>query len=517
MTSRDATIVVTLDIGGSAAKASGYDTERQASLGSTAVPYPAGPAGQDAEMFSPDGWWGAAVTALRDLRELIGEPAGRYLGITVSAIRIPFVLLGTDGDAVMPGLLNRDRRAASQVADVTALVGADELYATTGHWPAPEFGLPKLLWVRATYPAAWRATRTVLQLHDWFIYRLAGVLASERSSAAMSQLLSVSTGSWANGLLSALDIPASLLPELRQAGAMAGPLLPEVARATGFAAATPVHIGGGDTHMSALSAQPGPAVADWATSPVVVAGTTTPVIAAMRTSELPGRHHALFPLLLSEHVISGMTAVEANAGPTGMIADVMRDLPDRGSALASELEQRGVLVDAGHDPDGMMLLAGNPFFGPESWESVPKPTVIGLRDWHRGSDVYNACLRSTCYAIASVLDTLVQHSGLSKGPVVATGGMSRSDHWAQHLADTVGAPVIVPPPDRIAGRAGAAIVTGTTGQPVASAEEAPAWRTFTPAADAAAARAASLALYREIYRAAQHETKRRQVAGARTR
>ncbi len=254
MSSAEATIVVTLDIGGSAAKASGYDAGREVSLGTTAVRYPAAPAGQDPGMFDPDGWWRAAAEALRSLRELIGQPAGRYLGVTVSAIRIPFVLLDASGDPVMPGLLNRDRRAAAQVAQLTSAVGGASLYQLTGHWPAPEFGLPKLLWVRENWPDAWRATAAVLQLHDWFIYRLCGVLASERSSAAMSQLIDFSAGSWAGDMLTALDIPARRLPDLRQAGALAGPMLPEIAGATGFAAGTPVHIGCGDTHMSALSA-----------------------------------------------------------------------------------------------------------------------------------------------------------------------------------------------------------------------------------------------------------------------
>ena len=339
MSTAEATIVVTLDIGGSAAKASGHDAAQQVSLGTTAVRYPAAPAGQDRSMFDPDGWWQAAVEALRSLRELIGQPAGRYLGVTVSAIRIPFVLLDADGSPVMPGLLNRDRRAAPQVAQVASAIGGTRLYQLTGHWPAPEFGLPKLLWVRENWPDAWRATTTVLQLHDWFIYRLCGLLASERSSAAMSQLIDFSTGNWAGDMLTALDIPASRLPDLHQGGALAGPMLPEVASATGFAAGTPVHIGGGDTHMSALSAG---SIDQAQAGPVIVAGTTAPVVVIEPGDRLPADPGALFPLLLSQHAVAGMAALEANAGPTGGIADRLADLPDQPGELAAELAARGL-------------------------------------------------------------------------------------------------------------------------------------------------------------------------------
>ena len=514
MSTAGATIVVTLDIGGSAAKASGYDVARQVSLGSTATPYLARSAGQDPGMFDPDGWWLAAVGALRDLRQLIDEPAGRFLGITVSAIRIPFVLLGGDGDAVMPGLLNRDTRAAAQAAEIASVIGGDELYRITGHWPAPQFGLPKVLWVRENHPDRWRATRTVLQLHDWFVYRLSGVLASERSSAAMSQLTDAQEGGWAAGLLAELAIPAALLPELRLAGTLAGGLLPGVAGATGFAAGTPVHIGGGDTHMSALSAQrlsPGPGE----NRPVIVAGTTAPAMLAAPAGRLPRSLGDLFPLLVSAHVVPGVSALETNAGPTGMIVGLLADLRDSpGDGLRPELEQRGLTVTPADQPGEPVVLAGNPFFGPAGWSFTPPPTVVGLRDRHSGAAVYRASLLGTCYAIRSVLDCLTERSGVRPGSVVATGGMSRNAGWTQMLADVTGAEVLVPPLGLITGRAGAAIVAGVAATPDADVAGVP---TFTPDPDLAATHSAGLARYRELYQAAQFSNQPRLVTRAGTR
>jgi len=505
-----ATIVVTLDIGGSAAKASGYDVARQASLGSTAAPYPARSEGQDPGMFDPDGWWLAAARALRDLRDLIDEPPGRFLGITVSAIRIPFVLLGGDGRPVMPGLLNRDTRAAAQAAEIATAIGGDDVYRTTGHWPAPQFGLPKVLWVRENHPGTWRATRTLLQLHDWFVYRLSGVLASERSSAAMSQLMDARAGDWATSLLAELAISAALLPELRPAGTRAGGLLPEVAEGTGFAAGTPVHIGGGDTHMSVLAAQP---VGPGESRPVIVAGTTAPAMLAVPAGRLPSDLRELFPLLVSAHVAAGMSALETNAGPTGMIVGLLADLPAvPGGGLRPELERRGLTVTRADQPEEPVVLAGNPFFEPASWSSMPPPSVIGLRDRHGGGAVYRAALLGTCYAIRSVLDCLTQRSGAPPGSVVATGGMSRNAGWAQMLADVTGAAVTVPPLDRIAGRAGAAIVAGEAQDAGVAGS-----RTFTPDPELAETHTAGLVRYRDLYRMAQGGERSRVVTRAGTR
>lgn len=513
MTPAGATIAVTLDIGGSAAKASAYDAARHRSLGSAAARYPAAPAGQDPGMFDPEGWWAAAASALSDLRELTGEPAGRFLGITVSAIRIPFVLLDHRGEPAMPGLLNTDRRAAPQAAALSAAVGGAELYRITGHWPAPEFGLPKLAWVRDTHPGAWRSAATVLQLHDWFVYRLCGVLASERSSAGMSQLLDVAAGTWAADVLAAAGISPSLLPDLRAAGELAGGLAPAAAAATGFAAGTPVHVGGGDTHMSALSAtglQAGPATE--AAGPVVVAGTTAPVLQLERTSELPAGQDALFPLVISDHVAAGQTALEANTGPAGAIADQLAGLPGPAGELPAQVTARGVQLAAGDDGE-LVVLAGNPFFGPDGWASVPPPTVIGLRAAHSGSDIVSASLAGSAYAVASLLDTIAMVRGTGTRPVVVTGGMSRGGSWPQLLADITGRAVLSPPLTEVAGRAGAHLIAG----PAAAGASPAQYRRFHPDPSRAAARRAGLARYRDLYRAAQSDPQPGLVADARTR
>src|SRR5258708_28872729 len=105
----------------------------------------------------------------------------------------------------------------------------------------------------------------------------------------MSQMLDVRGGRWAASLLDSLNISNAVMPGLAPAGTPAGGLLRSVAEQTGLAAGTPVHIGGGDTHMSALSAAAGDGI------PVVVAGTTAPVglaLPAARTAGPPGR---LFP------------------------------------------------------------------------------------------------------------------------------------------------------------------------------------------------------------------------------
>ena len=108
-------VVATLDIGGSAAKATAYDIRARATVATTSAPYPAIAGSGDPGLFDPNAWWSSALRALSSLADTLDLAGNRYLGLTVSAIRIPFVLVDKRGCPTAPGLLNKDRRAGRQV------------------------------------------------------------------------------------------------------------------------------------------------------------------------------------------------------------------------------------------------------------------------------------------------------------------------------------------------------------------------------------------------------------------
>jgi xylulokinase len=449
-------IVVTLDIGGSGVKASCLDAAGEVVPTATAVRYPSADHRDDGT-FDPDAWAQTAIAALAAVVARCPAPSRDYLGITVSAIRIPFVLLDAQRQVVGPSLLNRDRRALPIVGELIASIGHGELHRTTGHWAAPEFGLPKLLWIQRHCAEAWAQVRTIVQLHDWFIFRLCGAIASEASSAAMSQLMDIAHGTWAYDLLASVaGIDREMLPEFATAGTQIGGLLDAVADQVGLPAGLPVHVGGGDTHMSALAAG-----GQDARCPVVVAGTTGPVQLAV---ERPTAIEDWFPLLVSS--LPGTTgwALESNAGPTGGIVDRLHNLTDlSGSDLHAAAVACGFHVD---DSDGrsepLTVLSGNPFFGPSGWQVWPAPTVVGLTPRHTGADLLDAARTGTCLALSQALSQLPAASGPATDMVIATGGMSRSAEWSQTLADAAGCCVLVRELDDVSGLAGAALVAGVS-------------------------------------------------------
>ena len=499
-------IVVTLDIGGSGVKASCFDVSGDVATTAAAVPYPPGTP-DDGGTFDPDLWARTAMAALAQIVARCPARPDQYLGITVSAIRIPFVLLDAERRIVGPSLLNRDRRARPIVDHLVATIGHRALHQMTGHWAAPEFGLPKLLWIQRNFPDAWPRVRTVIQLHDWFIFRLCGAIASEASSAAMSQMMDVAAGTWAYDLLaSECGIGAEMLPQFGAAGSRAGGLLGAVAEQAGLPAGLPVHLGGGDTHMSALAA--GGQVSG---GPVVVAGTTGPV----QLSVGPAISlDAWFPLLVSPLPAGTGWALESNTGPTGGIVDRLDDLSQlSGPSLRAALVARGFRVeDAPGHPEALTILSGNPFFGPSGWHVWPAPTIFGLAPGHTGADLLDAARTGTCLAFSEVLRQLPGASGSGSDPasdtasdtagdtVIATAGMSRSAAWSQTLADVTGRRVVVRDLDQVSGLAGAALVAGVSAESLS--RDFPATR-YTPDASRRADLQRSVEAYCRLYSASQ--------------
>jgi sugar (pentulose or hexulose) kinase len=502
----DASVVVTLDIGGSAAKATAYDTGARATLATTSTPYPALAGSSDPGLFDPDAWWSSALRALSTLATTLDLNGRRYLGVTVSAIRIPFVLVDGRGCTTAYGLFNKDRRALGQVRELTEAFGADAVYGLTGHWPAPEFGLPKLLWVRQNWPSAWSSATTVLQLHDWFVFQLSGTTVSEPSSAAMSQMLDLAQGTWAMPLLAALDVPVERFPELRPAGSVAGGLQREVALATGLPAGLPVHVGGGDTHLSAVSTGYSRHAV-----PVVVAGTTAPVQIALGAPRSPTE---CSPLLVSPGALAGQWVLESNAGPTGSAVAELAPMTElSGEQLEAALVSRRFVIE--HQIDApLTVITGNPFFGPVGWQRALAPTVIGLRGTHTGKDVHAAALTGSCYAVVSMLSCLEKGYGERPPFVVATGGMSTSAPWCQLLADATGHQVRVRPLSRVAGVAGAVVVTGDEGLAAADDDEV---LLYEQCAATAGIHLDGHARYERLYQTLQHSHDVQAVDDARTR
>jgi len=417
--------------------------------------------------FDPRVWW-----------DTIQQSAARAVALAEDAdvdavictgMRIPFVLIDAAGDEVRPGILNHDRRGL-EMLDVVRSAGQDELYARTGHWPAPEFGVAKVAWLVVHEPESIASATHILQFHDWLVFRLSGAVISEPSSAAMSGLIDLRTGSWAIDIIEAIGADAGKFPELTRSGTPVGTLRDSVADAIGLRRGVTVYAGGGDTHMSCLGvdgANPGDVT--------VVAGSTTPV---MLTAEEPLRDDNYAPVV-SPHIRPNHWAIETNAGATGIRLTWLRNcLRDMGLDQLSyeDIIRRGEASPMG--ANGLFAVAGDPGWGEAAWLATPPGAIVGLTSTHSVADISRAILEGSTVATTAQIDRVEAVLGNPVQRVRVTGGATRSSFWCQLLADMSGRKIEVARIDEPFTRAAAMLLSDD----VASIDEVPV-SIFEPVAD----------------------------------
>lgn len=334
-------LVAGLDLDGSSVTAWVADSDRPGSiLAEVARPlFPLRPAPHRVEL-DPAVWEQSCREALRGAFVAAGRPGGDYLGLTVSTPRQGFVLLDGAGRVLGNGILEGDRRGAAHMG---VLAGT---YRLTGHGPAPELALPKLLAVRAEEPERWAATARLLFLHDWLVWRMTGVQVTEVSYACAGGMADVAARGWACCLLEECGIGASRLAPVVEAGTVVG----ELGDGWALPATLPVVAGCGDIQLAAMGAG---GMGDGVVT--VVAGSSTPVQAATASPV----HDPLGRAWVSTHAARDRWAAEGegevNAGCPGTLSHafaVRGNVEDLERALGRRAE--AIVVCAGAAAGGQL-------------------------------------------------------------------------------------------------------------------------------------------------------------------
>ncbi len=181
---------------------------------------------------------------LEGLRQAV-RAAPDLAGVGIDSWAVDYGLLDAGGELLGDAVHYRDRRTDGVVDRVHAVVPAGELYAVTGLQQQPFNSLVQLV---AAGEAELAPARSLLLVPDLMTYWLTGAIGAERTNASTTQLYDVSTGGWAVELMGRLGLPARILPELRDAGTVVGPLLPAVRRELGAGESVQVvRVGSHDT------------------------------------------------------------------------------------------------------------------------------------------------------------------------------------------------------------------------------------------------------------------------------
>ena len=198
----------------------------------------------------PADWWQAVLDAVDQLRRNVPGPLAAVEGIGLSGQMHGAVLLDETGAVVRPAILWNDVRAETECLALEQRF--PELRAVTGNIAMPGLTAPKLLWLHAHDPDAFRRTRHVLLPKAWVRYRLTGAMIEDMSDASGSLWLDVGACAWSEAALAATFLAPEAMPALVEGNAPAGRLLPNLAAQWGMTRQPVLAGGAGDNAAGAV-------------------------------------------------------------------------------------------------------------------------------------------------------------------------------------------------------------------------------------------------------------------------
>ncbi|MCX5495065.1 FGGY family carbohydrate kinase [Kaistia dalseonensis] len=418
--------VLVIDVGTSSVKAVLFDGGGRLLRASdhpveTLAPHP-GWAEQD-----PRGWWQATIEAVRAL-EITAMP----LAVTLTGSMQNVIALDSEGASLRPAILYSDARVGpDEIAALKTYLPVD-FERRIGNRSEPALCLFALDWLLRHEPGMMASVeRLLFGAKDAVIHRMTGRAVVDPTCATTTGLMNLAARSWDAEILGALGLSPAVLPDILDADALVGPLLPGPAAALGLEEGIPVYVGAGDGGATA-----------WGTAseahdrPHAYLGTTGWIAATMplNVARPPRDAYTLAaPVKTDVIVISPFLAA-------GLAIDWFAGIAGRPVA---ELYAAAETIDA-EPPEVLFLpyLIGEraPFF-----DRAVRGSFLGLDRQHGAEALAYAVLEGLAHAIRDNLDALP----IRPSTIALAGGVAGSLTVARLIADVTGATVTVPSASRI--------------------------------------------------------------------
>ncbi len=164
-------------------------------------------------------------------------------------------LFAPDGELIGKVYAYRDHRLDTMIDEVKARIDPARVYAITGIHFQPFNLSNQLLWLMTRRPGWVKPGCFFLPVPSLFYFYLGGVKMVDSSWASVTQLMDAKTRRWSDELLTALGIPADLLPPIVAPGRAVGRLHIPLAETLGVTPAPLIAVGSHDT-ASAFAAAP---------------------------------------------------------------------------------------------------------------------------------------------------------------------------------------------------------------------------------------------------------------------
>ena len=390
------------------------------------------------QYYPADGWvehdateiWNACLELCRTALKNAHLEARELAAIGITNQRETTVLWDrATGTPVGPAIVWQDRRTAGH-CDRLRDAGHEELVqAKTGLLLDPYFSATKLGWLLDNVSGArQRAEAGELAfgtIDCWLLWKLTGGKehATDATNASRTMLFNIHEQRWDDELLRLFDIPAALLPEVRDCAADYGHTTPNL-----LGTAVPVAGMAGDQQAALIGQacfEPGMVKSTYGTGCFMMLNTGE--------QALQSSHRLLTTV---GYRLDGRTsyALEGSIFVAGAAIQWLRD----GLRLISHASESEALARSIGSAKGVYLVPAFTGLGAPWWDPHARGALIGLTRDTGIAEVVTAGLESVCYQTLDLLQAMLADGAAHPPALRVDGGMVVNNWLAQNLADILG-------------------------------------------------------------------------------
>lgn len=393
------------------------------------------------QYFPKPGWvehdateiWLTQYAVASEALDKIGAQASDIAAIGITNQRETTIVWDKDtGKPIHNAIVWQDRRTASFCDSLVEKGLADSYRSKTGLIIDPYFSATKIKWLLDNVEGA-RAKADAGKLlfgtvETWLIWKLTGgkVHVTDYSNASRTMLFNIIDLKWDEDIMNELNIPASMLPEVKPSSCIYGEATADL-----FGEAIPISGAAGD-QQAALFGQTCFSAGD--------AKNTygTGCFLLMNTGEKPVFSDNGLVTTIAwgldgkvEYALEGSIFVAGSA--IQWLRDQVKFFDDAKDSeyLASQVE----------DTNGCYVVPAFTGLGAPYWDPYARGAIVGLSRGVNKFHIVRATLESLAYQTYDVLKAMEEASGITLNALKVDGGASANNLLMQMQSDIAQAPV----------------------------------------------------------------------------
>lgn len=338
------------------------------------------------------------------------------------------------GVPVCNAIVWQDTRTDAICNELAKDGGQDRFRPTTGLPLATYFSGPKIKWILDNVPGTReRAEKGELlfgNMDTWLIWNLTGTHITDVTNASRTLLMDLNTLDWDEQILSVLDVPRAMLPEIRSSSEVYGQVK------TGLPLEGIPLAGDLGDQQAALFGQtcysPGEAKNTYGTGCFML----------LNTGEKPvsSKNGLLTTMSYKIGDQPAIYALEGSIAITGALVQWLRD----NLGLIEKAPEIEELANTVGDNGGIYFVpAFSGLFAPY-WRNDARGVIVGMTRYVNKGHIARATLEATAFQTREVLDAMKADSGVSLTALKVDGGMVFNQLLMQFQSDILGVPVVRP-------------------------------------------------------------------------